>query len=224
MAPSELRKGCQSLSVFSWLPPGASFRSSGRGTVSNSHLGRLGHWLANLLHQALEPRSVHVKVLAALDAAELDGSQPIASLLVLTHDTTLAMERTVYRQHAALTDEGTIRLICGGCSREIPALLHERLLRTDGSGELVSEVFANVHGIQLDVAESVPWDVHTFGFHFLDDLMHTCTLGDEDVHTVILVHDGLQTSCFSHHVNGHLGQVDRMDAQAHVVHEEFRKQ
>lgn len=145
------------------------------------------------------------------DSRELDGAEFVASLLVVADDAALAAQGRVHREVGALLDQRQVAVVRGGRAAEVPALLHHRLLRADPLGELLGEPRAGVDRVQLHVTERVPADLLAAGLHLGHDRRHARTLGQEDVHAVVLVHHRLQPF-------GLGVQVDRCLRHVHRVH------
>src|SRR5574338_1285466 len=95
--------------------------------------------LADRLQEVAEPGRTRVERLAAPDPRELDGTQLPATLLVVADDTGLAPERAVDGEVRALADEGEVPVIRRRGSREVPGLLHHRLLGAEQLRELLGE-------------------------------------------------------------------------------------
>mmetsp|Transcript_28447 Transcript_28447/g.60328 ORF Transcript_28447/g.60328 Transcript_28447/m.60328 type:complete len:259 (+) Transcript_28447:457-1233(+) len=177
--------------------------------------------LADPLQELVKPGRRQIEALASLDAFEGDGAEHVTVFLVVAHDAALTAERAVHSEHGALPNERAIGLIGRGRAREVAALLHQRLLCTNGRREVFGKVLAHIHSVELDVAECIPRHLLAFRLELLHNVVHACTLGDEDVHAVILIHNCLQALGFRLNVDVHLGEVDCVHCKPLLVHEEL---
>src|SRR5690606_371792 len=105
--------------------------------------------------QFTEPRCIDIEGLAALDTLELDGTQAVAVVLIVTDDAAVPFKCALYGKVGAALDQAQVVRIGGGGAGIVAALLHHHLFGSERLGKLAAEELAGVDGIELNVAKGV---------------------------------------------------------------------
>mmetsp|Transcript_47761 Transcript_47761/g.113678 ORF Transcript_47761/g.113678 Transcript_47761/m.113678 type:complete len:296 (-) Transcript_47761:209-1096(-) len=124
-------------------------------------------------------------------------------------------------EHTVL-DERQVLLVRCRRACEVARLLHHSLLGADFLADLLREVLARVDKVEFGVPERIPGDLLPGRLHALDDVVDARPLGDEQVHAVVLVHDGAEALALCLQVHRHLRDVDPVDVELVAVEAEAR--
>ena len=121
-------------------------------------------------------------------------------------------------------DEAQVLLVRRRRAGEVAALEDLRLLRADLRRELLGEVLPHVHLVEPGMTKRIQRDLLALLLELGDDLLHARTLGNEDVHAVVLVHDRPKTLGLGLDVDLRLGHVHRVDVLALAREAELRQE
>ena len=168
--------------------------------------------LTDILEHILEPGLVGSKGLVSLDARKLDGPNRHALLiLILSHATGGTINGSGNTNLGTSVDQVTVKAVCGGTAGKVSRLLHQSLLSTDQSGQVLGKVSAGIDLVELDMAKGIAGDLLAVLLHLGDNVLDAGALGKEDVDTALLIHDLLETGTLTLNINGKLRDPDGMD-------------
>ena len=138
----------------------------------------------------------------------LDRAEFAVVRLVLADQAGLVPGGTLDRVDDAALDEREVgRVRCRGAGK-VAALLHEHLFGLEALGELLGEPGADVHGIELDVAERIALDGVAARLHLGDHGFDAGAFADKEVYVALPVEQLVQALHLRVEIERHLGQIN----------------
>src|SRR6476661_4610535 len=106
----------------------------------------------------------------------------------------LALQAARYGTLHHFADQAAVLVIGGGGAGEVAGFLHQRPLGPDQFRQALGEPGADIHRVELDMAESVAIDLLATRHQLLDDACRIGALADENRDAAFGVHDAAEPS------------------------------
>ena len=142
----------------------------------------------------------------------------------MADDSRLALQAARYGELRHIADQAAILVIGGGGAGEVAGFLHQRPLGPDQFRQALGEPVADIHLVELDVAEGVAVDLLAARDKLLDDARRIGALADENRDAAFRIHDAAEPFALGLDVERELGDVDAVDRLSSALEVEFRQE